>query len=119
MEIAERSTDERGGQRNIGTGAVPRRAVQILPMKRTIYHAVIPATMPAISFLIVATPVETLGCAVRGLLAFVVALASGLAALGTASMGLRGRNRGDLYAPWWVISTLILTIPLVALLILA
>jgi len=88
-------------------------------MKRKIYHAVIPAIMPAIFFLMVATPVETLGCLMRGLLAFAVALSSGLAALGTASMGLRSRIRGDEYAPWWVISTLILTIPVVALLILA
>jgi hypothetical protein len=48
-----------------------------------------------------------------------VALASGLGALATASMGVRGRIRGDVYASWWIISTLILTIPVVALLILA
>jgi hypothetical protein len=117
MGIPERTTDERGDQRDIGTGATPR--CEILPMKRKIYHAVIPAIMPAIFFLIVATPVETLGCLVRGLLVFVVALSSGLSALGTASMGVRGRIRGDVYAPWWVISTLILTVPVVALLILA
>jgi hypothetical protein len=117
MEIPERSTDERGGQRNIGIGAAPRR--EILLMKRKIYHAAIPAMMPAIFFLIAATPVETLGCFTRGLLALVVALVSGLAALATALMGVRGRIRDDAYAPWWVISTLILTIPVVALLILA
>lgn len=88
-------------------------------MKRKTYHAVIPAIMPAIFFLIVATPVETLGCFTRGLLASVVALASGLAALGAASLGLRSRIRGDAYAAWWVLSTLILTTPVVALLILA
>ena len=117
MKIPERPTDERGGQRDIGTGAAP--CCEILPMKRKTYHAVIPAIMPAIFFLIAATPVETLGCFTRGLLAFVVALASGLAALGTAGMGVRGRICGDVYAQWWVISTLILTIPVVALLILA
>jgi len=117
MEIPERSTDERRGQGNIGTGAAPR--CEILPMKRKIYHAVIPAIMPAIFFLIVATPVETLGCLMRGLLASTVALASGLGALATASVGVRGRIRGDGYSPWWIISTLILTIPVVALLILA
>ena len=89
------------------------------PMKRKAYHAVLPAIMPAVFFLIAATPVETLGCFMRGLLAFVVALASGLAALGTAIMGVRGQSRRDVYAGWWIISTLILTIPVVALLILA
>ncbi len=88
-------------------------------MTRKACHAVVPAIMPAIFFLIAATPVETVGCVTRGLLALVVALASGLAALGTAIMSARGRSRGDVYAPWWVISTLILTIPVVALLILA
>ena len=88
-------------------------------MTRKAYHAVIPAVMPAVFFLIVATPVETLGCFTRGLLAFVVALASGLAGLGTAIMGLRGQSRGDANATWWVVSTVILTIPVLALLILA
>jgi ATP/ADP translocase len=88
-------------------------------MKRKAYHAVVPAIMPAIFFLIAATPVETLGCFARGLLAMLVALVSGLAALGTAFVSGRGRSRGDAYAPWWVVSTLILTIPVVALLILA
>lgn len=88
-------------------------------MKRTVCHAVLPAIMPAVFFLIVATPVEMLGCFTRGLLASVVALASGLAALGTASLGLRGRIRGDAHAQWWVLSTLIFTIPVVALLVLA
>ncbi|MDD1633753.1 MAG: hypothetical protein LUP91_16305 [Methylococcaceae bacterium] len=117
MKIPERPTDERGGQRDIGTGAAPR--CEFLPMKRKIYHAVIPTIMPATFFLIAATPVETLGCLVRGLLASMVALASGLGALATASMGVRGRIRGDTYSPWWIISTLVLTIPVVALLILA
>jgi hypothetical protein len=92
---------------------------EIAPMRRKAYHAAIPAIMPAVFFLIVVTPVETLGCFTRGLLASVVALASGLAALGTAVMGVRGQSRSDVYAGWWVISTLILTIPVVALLILA
>lgn len=70
-------------------------------------------------FLIVATPVEALGCFTRGLLAFAIALASGLAGLGTAIMGVRGQTRGDAHAAWWLISTAILTIPVVALLILA
>jgi hypothetical protein len=88
-------------------------------MKRTVRHVILPAMMPAIFFLIAATPVETLGCFTRGLLAVVVALLSGLAALGTAIMGARGRSRRDVYAPWWVLSTGILVIPVIALLILA
>jgi hypothetical protein len=47
-------------------------------------------------------------------------LMSGPAAVGTAAMGLRGgRMRGDKDALWWAASTIILAIPVVALLILA
>jgi hypothetical protein len=88
-------------------------------MKRKACHVIFPAMMPALLYLIAATPVETLGCATRGLLALLVALVSGFAGLGTAIVGVTRRKRGDVYAPWWVISTLILTIPVVALLILA
>jgi len=88
-------------------------------MQRKACHVIFPAIMPAIFYLIAATPVETLGCFTRGLLALLVALASGLAGLGTAVMSATGRRRGDVHAPWWVISTAILVIPVVALLILA
>lgn len=88
-------------------------------MRRKTSHIIVPAVMPAIFFLIAATPVETLGCFTRGLLAVLVALASGVAALGTAIMGARCRVRHDTLAPWWVVSSAILTIPVIALLILA
>ncbi len=64
-------------------------------------------------------PVEVLGCRTRGWIALLIALASGLAAIGAAVMGLRGRMRGDTDAPWWVASAIILMIPVVGLLILA
>jgi len=88
-------------------------------MERKACHVILPAIMPALFFLIAATPVETLGCFTRGLLALLVALVSGFAGLGTAIMSAAGRRRGDVHAPWWVISTVILAIPVVALLILA
>jgi hypothetical protein len=88
-------------------------------MERKACHVIFPAIMPALFFLIAATPVETLGCFTRGLLALLVALVSGFAGLGTAIMGATGRIRGDVYAPWWVISTAIFVIPVVALLIMA
>ncbi len=88
-------------------------------MERTIRHVIFPAVMPAIFFLIAATPVETLGCLTRGLLALVVSLVSGVAALGAAIVSVRCRNRRDEYAPWWVVSSGILVIPVIALIILA
>jgi hypothetical protein len=75
--------------------------------------------MPIIFFAVARTPVEVLGCARRGIIAFLIAFISGLAALGAAIMGVRGRVRKDKHSVWWVVSSLILTIPVIALLILA
>jgi hypothetical protein len=88
-------------------------------MKRIIYHILIPAVMPVIFFRAAMLPVEVWGCRTRGLIALLLAFASGLAAISAAIMGLRGRMRGDKDAFWWVASTIVLTIPVVALLMLA
>ncbi len=75
--------------------------------------------MLVLFFIVASTPVEVLGCAVRGLIALLIALISGLAALVAAAIGLQGRMRHDRDSIWWVLSTLILVIPVVAMLILA
>ncbi len=53
------------------------------------------------------------------MIALLIAFTSGLAALGAAILGAKGRVRGDTKAIWWVRSTLILVIPVVALLLMA
>ena len=88
-------------------------------MKRIVYHIIIPAIMPTAFFVIASMPVEVLGCRTRGLVALMLALFSGLAALGAAIIGVKGRMRGDIYSIWWVASSLILTLPVIALIILA
>ncbi|OGP54122.1 MAG: hypothetical protein A2Y65_12965 [Deltaproteobacteria bacterium RBG_13_52_11] len=88
-------------------------------MKRLIYHILIPAIMPIVFFRVAMLPVEVLGCLMRGLLALLIAFVSGLAAIGAAVMGLRGRMRGDRYALWWLASSIILAIPVVAFILLA
>lgn len=88
-------------------------------MKHIIYHILIPAIMPVVFFRIAMLPVEVLGCRTRGWIALLIAFVSGLAATGAASMGLRGRMRGNKDALWWVASAIILAIPVVAFLILA
>ncbi len=88
-------------------------------MKRIVYHVIIPAIMPAVFFVIASIPVDVLGCRTRGLIALLIALLSGLAALGAAIIAAKGRTRGDTYAIWWVASSLILTLPVIALIILA
>ena len=88
-------------------------------MKRIVYHIIIPANMPAVFFVIASTPVEVLGCRAGGLIALLIALVSGMAALGAAIIGAKRRMRGDIYATWWVASSLILMLPVIALIIMA
>jgi len=88
-------------------------------MKRIVNHIITPAMMAALFFFVASTPVEVLGCFVRGLIALLIALISGLAALVAVVIGLKGRARRDKNSIWWVISTMILVIPVVAMIILA
>jgi len=88
-------------------------------MKRIANHIIIPAMMTVLFFSVALTPVEVLGCFLRGLVAFLIALISGLAALVMVMIGLKGRVRHDKNSIWWVLSTLILVIPVIAMIILA
>jgi hypothetical protein len=87
-------------------------------MKRIAYHVTLPAIMPILFFIVASTPVEVLGCAVRGLIALLIALISGLAALVAVIIGLKGRVRHDNNSSRWLISGLILVVPVVAIIIL-
>jgi len=75
--------------------------------------------MPVLFFVVASTPVEVLGCLVRGLLALLIAFISGLAALVAAIIGAKGRVRHDKNSIWWVTSTLILVIPVIAMIVMA
>ncbi|EKD83246.1 MAG: hypothetical protein ACD_39C00793G0004 [uncultured bacterium] len=75
--------------------------------------------MPLLFFVVAATPVETLGCRNRGLLALTISFSSGIAALTTIIKALKIQKNGVDSAKWWICSALILTVPVIALLILA
>ena len=75
--------------------------------------------MPLIFFRIATTPVEILGCRTRGLIAVSIAFTSGLAAIGAAIVSVKRRKHEDPAGIWWVVSSLILAIPVVAFIILA
>jgi len=82
----------------------------------TLYsHIIYPALMSVLFFGVALSPVNLLGCRTRGLLALAIALACGLAALFTGFKALKGRLRGNADSHWWIISTLILTIPVAAM----
>jgi hypothetical protein len=80
---------------------------------------ILPAIVPALFFVVAATPVELLGCRTRGLVAVMIALVGALAGLGAAIMGVMGRRRGDPDTGLWVVSSLILAIPAVAVIIIS
>lgn len=88
-------------------------------MKRLVRHVLYPAAMPAAFFLVATAPVQVLGCRTRGLIALSLSLASGVAALAAVILGLRGRMRGGAGAPWWILSALVLAVPVVAMLYMA
>lgn len=82
-------------------------------------HILLPALMPLAFIILAQIPVHVIGCRNRGIIALLIALTSGVAAIVTSVIGLRGRMRGDPDASRWIVSTLILTMPVIALIILA
>jgi len=88
-------------------------------MTRYTRHIVLPFTLPLLFFAVAFSPVEVLGCLQRGLLALLVSLISGFSAVGTAILGTKARIRGDSNSHWWMMGTLVLPIPVVAMLVLA
>ena len=83
---------------------------------RTVRHVLLPALAPLAIVGLYFTPVTLIGCANRGLLALLVAGLSTIAAFVTVGFAMRGRTRGDPSSSWWILSALILTLPLVLLL---
>jgi len=82
-------------------------------------HIVFPAIMPALFFTVAAIPAGMIEIRTRGLLALAVAFVSMISGVAAAVMALRTRVKGDPRSTWWVVTTLILAVPGIALLILA
>ena len=82
----------------------------------TVRHLLLPALAPLAIVGLYFTPVSLIGCANRGLLALLVAGASAIAAFINVALGVRGHARGDESSVWWILSALILTLPLALLL---
>ena len=82
-------------------------------MRVLLRHVVLPAAAPAAVIGLYFTPVLLFGCVNRGLLA--VVLVSAAAAFVTIAMGFRARAQGR-PSGRWIVSALILTLPLVLVL---
>lgn len=78
-------------------------------------HVALPAVAPAAVIGLYFTPVLLFGCVNRGWLALAVVLLSAGAAFVTVGIGLREQARGR-SSVRWLISTVILTTPLVLVL---
>ena len=84
-------------------------------MKLLFKHIVLPALAPAAVVALYFTPVTTVGCMNRGLLALGVVLISLICAVATAGVALGMRLRNDSPTSLWLASTLILILPCILL----
>jgi hypothetical protein len=82
---------------------------------KTARHVLLPALAPLAIVGLYFTPVSLIGCAGRGLLALLVVGLSTIAAFVTVAIAVRGRTRGDPSSSWWILSAVILTLPLLLL----
>jgi len=75
-------------------------------------YIALPAIAPAAVIGLYFTPVVLFGCVNRGLLALAVVLLSTVTAVVTLRLSLRARVQNPLLSSWWLISTIILILPL-------
>jgi hypothetical protein len=81
-------------------------------VKAAVKHIALPAAAPVAVVGLYFTPVLVFGCVNRGLLAVAIVLASAIAACVTPGKGVRARAQGLPSANWWLLSTLILVMPI-------
>lgn len=81
-------------------------------MNAVVKHIVLPAAAPIAIVGLYFTPVLVFGCVNRGLLAVAIVLVSAVAACVTTGKGVRARAQGLPTANWWLLSTLILVMPI-------
>ena len=74
-------------------------------------HVLLPALAPATTVALYFTPVLWFGCVNRGLMAIAVVLTSAAGAFVALSRGFRAKSRRE-PVDWWILTALILTIPL-------
>jgi hypothetical protein len=88
-------------------------------LKTVARHILFPLFMTAAFFGVAFTPVALLGCRNRGLIAFAIALVSGILSISASIRAIRGRIKGEQDAVWWIVTALLMAVPVVAMLKLA
>ena len=81
-------------------------------MNPVVKHIAFPAAAPVAVIGLYFTPVLVFGCVKRGLLAVAIVLVSAIAACVTTGKSVRARAQGLPSANWWLLSTLILVMPI-------
>ena len=81
--------------------------------KKIMQHLLVPALAPALIVALYFTPKYVFGCANRGLMALAVVVIALVAAVITACKGISQSRQGNAgEAKWWMVSTVILLLPL-------
>jgi hypothetical protein len=84
--------------------------------QRFIRHLILPSIAPAALICLYFTPKTVFGCANRGFMALAVVFLALGAGVATARKGVTARRQGENEAAtWWIVTTLILVLPLVLL----
>jgi hypothetical protein len=88
-------------------------------MKTQLNIFIIPSALIVMFFANAFTPVYVLGCYTRGLVAFIIASVSGIAAIITGIVSIRKRLIKDPLGKQWMYLSFLLSVPVAALLYLA
>jgi hypothetical protein len=88
-----------------------------LSMSKLTRHILLPLLSTLILVALYFTPKETFGCVQRGLMAVFVVLVSAGFAFWAIFKGFRAKSCGEVDAAnWWIITAILLTLPLALLL---
>jgi len=99
-----------------GIESINERGRLSMSRQRIIRHLLLPSIAPVALIGLYFTPKTVFGCANRGYMAVAVVFLALVAAIATTKKGITAKRRGENEAStWWVITTLILVLPLVLL----
>ena len=74
-------------------------------------HILLPALAPLAVIALYLTPLSTIDCRTRGLLALAIVLAALIVGIGIGIRGLNARLRGKAVSRWWIAAMCILLLP--------
>lgn len=82
-------------------------------------HVILSALVSLVLLALVRVPVQQLGLRIHSITVLLVTLSSGIAAVVISLIGVREWSRGNPKAMHWIVSALMFTVPLIALVVTA